>query len=66
MRLKRLASVLRRENDGSSQGSNSKQQAETPLLGCAHLKFHDLRYRENEDDDVFDNAEDRTADPNGC
>lgn len=52
--------------DRSSQGSNSKQQAEGPLLGCTHLKVHDLRYRENEDDDIFNNTENRTADPNCC
>ncbi len=50
----------------SSQGSNSKQNAEGPLLGCTHLKFYDLRYRENEDDDIFDNTENCTGDPNCC
>lgn len=52
--------------DRSSQGSNSKQQAKSPLLGCTHLKLYDLRYRENEDDDIFKNTENCTADPNCC
>jgi hypothetical protein len=30
------------------------------------LKVYDLRYRENEDNDIFDNTENCTTDPNCC
>lgn len=50
--------------NGSSQGSDTKEQHESPLLVLAHLELYDLWYGENEDYDVFDDTENCSADSN--
>ena len=48
------------------QRSNPKQQYKTPFLTLTHLKIQDLRNRKNEYDEVFDDTENCSSDPNRC